>query len=147
VVCFRQQKAARLGVSEGALTWWILPSPTLAVEANRLLRGNRRDAGLMARRVAAAAKDGRAALAKEEMPLPRKRCQLNRPQLARTARGGRKKVARGAETHLLNILPDDRERSEMGVERGWLRQGRICRVSSFARERTTSSVRAFSPVT
>jgi hypothetical protein len=24
-------------------------------------------------------------------------------------------------THLLNILPDDKERSEMGVERGWLK--------------------------
>lgn len=30
-------------------------------------------------------------------------------------------VVLGFDTHLLNILPDDKERSEMGVERGWLK--------------------------
>lgn len=105
----------------------------------------------MARREAAAEKVGRDALAKEEMPLLKTATGqfnlLNRPQLAQPGRKKHQKMHPGVKTHLLNILPDDRERSDMGVERGWLELGRICRVSSFARERTTSSVRAFSPIT
>lgn len=58
---------------ESLLTWWILPFPALAELANLLFKGNRRATGLMARRVAAAAKVGRDALAKEEMPLPPQR--------------------------------------------------------------------------
>lgn len=46
-----------------------MPAPTLEVDAHRLLTGSRREAGRMAR--GAAANDGRAARAKEEMPLPR----------------------------------------------------------------------------
>ncbi|CAF3650888.1 unnamed protein product [Fusarium graminearum] len=30
-------------------------------------------------------------------------------------------IASASDTHLLNILPDDKERSEIGVERGWLK--------------------------
>ena len=54
-------------------------------------------------------------------------------------------VASAIVTHLLNILPDDKERSEMGVERGWLKLRRTftggvsvllgrttCRQQSFA---------------
>lgn len=86
---FVSKIAARSGGNGGLLTWWILPSPTPAEDAYRQLMGNRRVAGLRARRVAVAANDGRAALAKEEMPLPRNHCQLNRPQLACTAREDR----------------------------------------------------------
>lgn len=51
------------------LTWWILPTPTLAELASLLFRGSLRAAGLMARREAAAEKVGRDARAKEAMPL------------------------------------------------------------------------------
>lgn len=73
----------------------------------------------------AVAKDGRAARAKEEMPLPREKqtCQLSsfplRHQLRSGVSVGCIKTSLESVTHLLNILPDDKERSEMGVERGW----------------------------
>jgi hypothetical protein len=81
----------------------------------------------MARREAAAEKVGRAALAKEEMPLQqtamRQLDQPNRPQLAQPARKKQRKMHPGLETYLLNILSDDKERSDTGVERGWLDLG------------------------
>lgn len=81
----------------------------------------------MARREAAAEKVGRDALAKEEMPLLRTATGqlnvLNGPQLAQPARKKGQQMHPGFGTHLLNILPDDRERSDMGVERGWLELG------------------------
>lgn len=69
----------------------------------------------------AAAKDGRAARAKEEMPLPGEKVAVSSigPQLGREKH---ESIGRGhseIETHLLNILTDDKGRSEMGVERGW----------------------------
>lgn len=77
----------------------------------------------MARRGAAAAKVGRAARAKEEMPLPGGRVS-SWPQLTRTGRRHAEKVAHMIKTYLLNILTDDRERSVTGVERDRLNLGR-----------------------
>jgi hypothetical protein len=73
------------------------------------------------------------------MPLPREKHdgQLNWASIA--AEKSSKKistVALAIETHLLNILPDDKERSDIGVERGLVEaEGELLReVSSFARE-------------
>lgn len=104
------------------LTWWIFPTPAPEVLASRLFRGSRRAAGLMARREAAAEKDGRAARAKEEMPLRTRSApsQLTKSTSIDAKRGREEdqntRLCPAVNTYLLNILPDDKERSDVGVE-------------------------------
>jgi hypothetical protein len=84
------------------------------VLAYRLLRG-RKAAGLTARTGAAALKDGRAARAKEEMPLDEKNnvSQVNRVQLTSQQLAIVNQSARHVGYSPLEHLVDDKERSVM----------------------------------